>query len=149
MSRYLGTPEPGQLQTRQIVVSAALVVTVIAGLGMWVADQSIATAAGQAQILQIIFKYKGSRADYERIVTPAVAPLAKVEGLRWKIWIINEATHEAGGIYLLADKASVQRFLTSDLVAGVTSNPAFSSFSVKQSAVMMRQTVGTRGPVEP
>lgn len=135
--------------TRQIVIATALIVAVIVGLGLWVADQSIATAAGQAQILQINFKYKGSRTDYERIVTPAVSPLAKVGGLRWKIWIINEATHEAGGIYLFADKASVQRFLASDLVAGVTSNPAFSNFNVKQSVVMMRQTVGTRGPVEP
>jgi hypothetical protein len=135
--------------TRQMTVAAAFVVAVISGLGLWAAGQSIATAGGQPQVLQISFKYTGSRSDYERIVTPAVVPLAKVEGLRWKIWIINEATHEAGGIYLFADKASVQRFLASDLVAGVKSNPALSSFSVTQSAVMMRQTVRTRGPVEP
>lgn len=140
--------------TRLSVIAVALVATALVGFGLWAPEGTGDTATAQAggskaQVLQINFKFKGSRADYERIVAPAVTPVAQVGGLRWKIWIINEATHEAGGIYLFADAASVKRFLASDLVKGITAHPALASFSVKQFDVMERETMRTRGPVKP
>ncbi len=36
--------------------------------------------------------------------------IAQEPGLRWKIWTENEATGEAGGIYLFEDVASAQAY---------------------------------------
>ena len=45
-------------------------------------------------------------------VAPLAEQYAAVPGLRWKIWIINEAEGEAGGIYLFDDEESLMRCST-------------------------------------
>ena len=99
------------------------------------------------KILQLNFKFSVSRAEFEQAVSPVVSQFAVVAGLRWKIWMINEEEQEAGGIYLFDDEASVKEYLAGPLVAGLTSQPAFSDISVKQFDVMEDQTAITRGPV--
>ena len=99
------------------------------------------------RIMQLNFKFSVSGSEYEQAVSPLASPIAAVAGLRWKIWMINEAEGEAGGIYLFDDEASVKAFLEGPIVAQVTSHPALSDFSVKQFDVMERATAITRGPV--
>jgi hypothetical protein len=101
-----------------------------------------------AKILQLNFKYHASKAEYEQAVAPLAGDFAAVPGMRWKIWIINDAAKEAGGIYLFDDEASVKAMLEGSLVAQVTSHPALSDFSVKQFDVMDDPTAITRGPVK-
>lgn len=100
------------------------------------------------KILQINFKFNVPKAAYEQTVSPMASEFAAVPGCRWKIWLMNEANSEAGGIYHFEDDASLQTYLTSSLVAQVTSHPALSDFSVKQFDVMEEVTQVTRGPVE-
>ncbi len=100
------------------------------------------------RILQINFKFSVSGAEYKQAVSPLANDIAAVAGLRWKIWIINEAESEAGGIFLFDDEASVQAYLEGPVAAQVTSHPALSDFSVKQFDVMEDETAITRGPVE-
>lgn len=100
-----------------------------------------------AKILQVNFKYNVSGDEYEQAVSPMANDFAAVAGCRWKIWLINEAENEAGGIYLFDDDASLKAFLESPLVAQVTSHPALRDFSVKQFDVMEEITAITRGPV--
>ncbi len=99
------------------------------------------------RIMQLNFKFSGSGVEYEQVVTPLADQFAALPGLRWKIWMINEAEHEAGGIYLFDDEAAVQAFLEGPLAAQVTGHPALSDFSVKQFDVMEELTTITRGPV--
>ena len=99
------------------------------------------------RILQINFKFNVSRGEYEQAVSPLASEVAVVAGLRWKVWIMNEAESEAGGIYLFDDEASVNAFLEGPIVAQVTSHPALSDFGVKQFDVMEDLTAVTRGPV--
>jgi hypothetical protein len=99
------------------------------------------------RILQINFKFNVSRAEYEQAASGLVNGIAAVAGLRWKVWIMNEAEQEAGGIYLFDDEASVKAYLEGPIVAQVTSHPALSDFSVKQFDVMDEVTAITRGPV--
>jgi hypothetical protein len=73
---------------------------------------------------------------------------AEVPGCRWKIWLMNEAESEAGGIYLFDDDVSLRSYLQGPLVAAVTSHPALSNFSVKQFDTMEALTRITRGPLE-
>ena len=99
------------------------------------------------QILQIVFKYGVSAAEYKRAVSPMGDDIAAVPGLRWKIWIINEVESESGGIFLFDDEAAVQAFLEGPVAAQVTTHPALSDFSVKQFDVMEAETAVTRGPI--
>jgi hypothetical protein len=98
-------------------------------------------------LLQLNFKFSVTPAEYEGAVSPLADQFAAVPGLRWKVWIINEAESEAGGIYLFEDEASMNNLLESELAAGVINHPALSDFSVKTFAIMDDVTAITRGPV--
>ena len=100
------------------------------------------------KILQINFKFNVSRADYEQAVSPLASGFAAVAGLRWKIWLMNEAESKSGGIMLFDDDSSLQAFLAGPVAAQVTGHPALSDFSVKQFDVMEDATGITRGPVK-
>ena len=56
-------------------------------------------------ILQINYKLSSSVARFMKEANPAADALAAVAGLRWKIWLVNEAEQEGGGIYLFDDTA--------------------------------------------
>ena len=60
------------------------------------------------KILQINFQFNVPRADYEQAVAPMADEFAKVPRCRWKIWLMNEAKSEAGGIYHFDNDASCQ-----------------------------------------
>jgi hypothetical protein len=99
------------------------------------------------RILQINFRFNVTPAEYTAAVTELANDFAKLDGLGWKVWIMNEERKEAGGIYLFKDQASMNAFLNGPLAAGVTSHPALADFSVRQFAVMPEITAITRGPV--
>lgn len=101
-----------------------------------------------AQVLQINYKFNVSRADFEREFGPVAAEIAKVPGLRWKIWLFNEAESSGGGCYLVDDEASLQDYLGGPVVAALKSHPAFSQLWVQTFAVLEGPTAVTRGPVE-
>jgi len=42
---------------------------------------------------------------------PLARSIAEESGLIWKIWTANEATGEAGGIYLFKDMSSAEAYL--------------------------------------
>ena len=100
------------------------------------------------KLLQLNFKFGVSAADYEGAVTPLAKDFAAVPGLRWKIWLMNDAQHEAGGLYMFEDSESLNAFLESPLAEGVKNHPALSEFSVKTFDVMDALTAVTRGPVK-
>ncbi len=100
------------------------------------------------KVLQINFQFNVPRDAYEQTVAPMAGDFAAVPGCRWKIWLMNEAAQEAGGIYLFEDEASLQTYLNSPLVPAVTSHPALSDFSVKQFDTLEAVTKVTRGPIE-
>lgn len=100
------------------------------------------------KVLQINFKFGVPRDAYEQTVAPMASDFAAVPGCRWKIWLMNEAANEAGGIYLFDDDASLNTFLSSPLVVAVTSHPALSDFSVKTFDALEAISKVTRGPLE-
>lgn len=100
-----------------------------------------------AHIVQINFKYDLTRSEYEQAADQLAGFFAELSGLRWKVWILNEAESEAGGVYLFEDQDSVQSFLTGPLAAQVQGHPALRDFSVKTFEVMAGPTATTRGPV--
>lgn len=100
-----------------------------------------------SKLLQLNFRFNVPAADCEAAVAPLADQYAAVPGLRWKIWILNEAESEAGGIYLFEDEESLKGLLDSPLTAQVAGHPALSDFGIKQFDVMEEVTATTRGPV--
>ena len=100
-----------------------------------------------AKLLQINFKFNVSKEEYQQAANALVDGISAVDGLRWKVWIMNESEKEAGGIYLFENEASVKAYLQGPIVAQVTAHPALSDFSVKQFDVMDDVTATCRGPV--
>ncbi|MEP0763326.1 MAG: YdhR family protein [Chloroflexota bacterium] len=99
------------------------------------------------KILQINFKFNSSRAEYEQVCLPLAQPIADVAGLRWKVWLMNEAGREAGGIYLFEDESSLQAFLSGPIVAGLGNDPSFSDISAKVFDPMEALSLITRAPI--
>jgi hypothetical protein len=98
-------------------------------------------------ILQINLKINVPVSDVEPAWLEAAQPIADTPGLRWKIWIKNDAERDVGGIYLFDDQASVQAFLDGSIVTATKSSPVVSHASVKQFDVMEDHTAITRGPI--
>ncbi len=100
------------------------------------------------KILQLNFKFSVSSAEYEQAVSPLANDFAAVDGLIWKVWLMNEKESEAGGIYLFEDESSLKAYLDGPLAGKVKSHPALSDMSAKVFDVMDKVTAITRGPVK-
>jgi len=100
------------------------------------------------KILQVNMKFSISRADLEAAWLKVAQPIADLPGLRWKVWLMNEAEHEAGGMYLFESEAAAQSYLAGPIVAALKSSPAVSNISAKLFDVLESHTGITRGPVK-
>jgi hypothetical protein len=97
------------------------------------------------QLLQINYKFSVARTEFEKGFD---AQIAQVPGLRWKIWLLNEAESRGGGIYLFDDEESARAYLEGPIIAAMKSLPVLSELSVISSCVLEEPTVLTRGPIE-
>jgi hypothetical protein len=98
-------------------------------------------------IVQINFKFDGSKDEYLKTFRQAAEPIAAAGGLRWKVWPWNDAERMGGGIYLFEDDASAQAYLEGPIIAGLDKVPGISEVSVRQFQVLDSLTAVTRGPV--
>ena len=99
----------------------------------------------EGQIVQITYKLENSRDEYVEENLPYAQPIADTPGLKWKIWVINEDKHEAGGTYFFEDEASVQAFLDGPIITEMKGDP---SLSIKSFDVLEELTTTTRGPIK-
>src|SRR5215813_12498660 len=68
-------------------------------------------------ILQINFNFNVPVAECQKMADSGAHAFLDVPGLRWKIWLLNPAAQEAGGIYLFDSQASLDAYLNGPLVA--------------------------------
>ena len=99
-------------------------------------------------ILQINFNLNVPVAEYRKMADSIAHAFLDVPGLKWKIWLLNPATQEAGGIYLFDSQASLDAYLNGPLVAQLKGLTAIRNLSAKQFDVMPEITALTRGPVQ-
>ena len=78
-------------------------------------------------ILQVNYRFTSSRSQHVQMVTPLAEPLSQVPGLIWKIWLMNEADSEAGGIYLFESRESASAFMNSQAIADFVAQPTITS----------------------
>ena len=98
------------------------------------------------KLLQVNYKFTGTRAEYEAANLPWAQPYAEFPGLRWKIWLMNEADGEAGGIVLFEDDAARQAYVDG-LLAEAQGDPTISDIQIKRFDVLVEHSAITRGPV--
>jgi len=99
------------------------------------------------KLLQINYKLNSAVSDFMRASGPVAAAIADVPGLRWKIWLENNAENEAGGIYLFDDAAARQNFIEGPVVAKLKAHPALAEVSVKEFDVPAELSSKTRAPI--
>jgi hypothetical protein len=99
------------------------------------------------QILQVNFKFSIPRADLATAFLDAAQPIADTPGLQWKVWLMNEADNEAGGIYLFESKDAAEAYIGGPIVAGLKANSAFSNISAKLFDVLPEHSAITRAPL--
>lgn len=100
------------------------------------------------KLLQVNMNFSVSRAELEAAWLGAAQPIADTPGLRWKVWLMNEAAREAGGIYLFESEDAAQAYLGGPIVAALKASPAVSNISAKLFDVLEAHTAITKGPVE-
>ena len=98
-------------------------------------------------VLQINFTFDMTAEEYEDTVAPLAEAIADVEGLLWKVWVINDEDNEAGGLYLFDETASINAYLSSEIVAMLASHPQITDIDVKVFAVMESVSTITRAPL--
>ena len=100
-----------------------------------------------ARIVQINFTLTVPTEEYAQIGASLTDTFATLPGLRWKIWLLDEAANRAGGIYLFEDEAAAQAYVDGPIVASLGSAPFLTDLSVAQFGIMDDITAATRGPV--
>jgi hypothetical protein len=100
------------------------------------------------KIVQLNVNFSVSKEQLETAWLEFAQPISEVPGLRWKVWLMNEAEHEAGGIYLFESEAAAQAYVDGPFVAALKSSPVLSNISGKMFDVMESHTAITRGPVK-
>ena len=78
----------------------------------------------------------------------AATVIASVEGLVWKIWILNEEESEVGGMYLFANRETAEAYLKHPVIHAVRSNPAVVSTESQLWDVESSLSAITRAPLQ-
>jgi len=98
-------------------------------------------------ILQINLTYKGAQAELETAFAHAVDAIAAFPGLTWKIWIVNDGTKEAGGLYCFESESALNAYINSPIIMALKANPMVSKVHIQPFAAIPSLTAQTRGPV--
>lgn len=68
-------------------------------------------------IVQINFPFSESEADLIQHSVEAAPRFSGVDGLQWKVWLVDEKTKTTGGIYLFESREKAEAYAAGDLVA--------------------------------
>ena len=77
----------------------------------------------------------------------AASIIASVEGLIWKIWVLQEEEFEIGGMYLFANRETAEAYLNHPVIQGVRRHPAVVSTDCRLWDVESSLSALTRAPL--
>jgi len=84
-------------------------------------------------LLIVEFDLQGLGArEYEAIADDLTPTFAGVPGLLTKTWIAGEETGVAGGVYVWADAAACDAYVTGELFASMLANPALRNLRTRR-----------------
>ena len=82
----------------------------------------------------ITFTSAADLADLKRPFTDYANGLRTIDGLVYKTWIRDGQT--LGGVHVFTSRAAAERYLASEMVAGLTGTPGFSDFEIRHWEVL-------------
>ncbi|MEM7134681.1 MAG: YdhR family protein [Chloroflexota bacterium] len=102
---------------------------------------------GIGTMLQINFSYNVSAEEYIAEVSPLAEQFAAAQGLRWKIWALDEENSQFSGILFFDTPEDATAFAESELAEAVMSHPALSDFVVTPYGILGEPSLATYAPV--
>lgn len=114
-----------------------------------IATTSTASTATPACV-EVHYQVAGSLEAYRTRAAAAAPHLAGCPGLVWKLWLLDEPTGEAAGIYLFADAAAAHAFVASPMLDALRQSPGISGVRARVLPVvpdLSRATFGERAGV--
>ncbi|PSB57254.1 YdhR family protein, partial [Chamaesiphon polymorphus] len=85
--------------------------------------------------------------DFKKQMIDVAPVLASVNGLKWKIWSIDETNKEASGYYLFENETKLNTYLKNVFFVGMGNNATVSNIVVKKFEILEEPTAITRGPI--
>ncbi len=98
-----------------------------------------------AAIVQINFRFNVPADQLTDGANDKAEVFNSVDGLLWKIWLINETEQATGGIYLFENRDKAQAYADGDLVADLRSR--WPDVDVRVFDVMEQPSRITRAPL--
>jgi hypothetical protein len=98
-------------------------------------------------VLHLLFQLQVPPSAFLAHSWEAAAVIASVEGLIWKIWVMQEEAFEIGGMYLFANRETAEAYLNHPVVQAVRSNPAVLSAQSQLWEVEGSLSALTRAPL--
>jgi hypothetical protein len=114
-----------------------------------IATTSTASTSTPACV-EVHYRVAGSLDAYRTRAAATAPHLAGFPGLVWKLWLLDEATGEAAGIYLFADAPAAHAFVASPVLDALRQSPGISGVSASVLPVvpdLSRATFGERAGV--
>jgi hypothetical protein len=98
-------------------------------------------------VLQLRFKLRMPPDVFLTHSREAASVIASVEGLIWKIWVLQQEEHEMGGMYLFANRETAEAYLNHPIVQAVRLDPAVVSTESQLWDVESSLSALTRAPL--
>ena len=105
-------------------------------------------SASQYTLLHLRFKLRVPPQALIAHSREAATIIASIEGLIWKIWVLQEEQSEIGGMYLFADREAAEAYLNHPVLQAVRSNPAVVSTESQLWDVENSLSALTRAPLQ-
>jgi hypothetical protein len=98
-------------------------------------------------VLHLRFKLRVPPHEFLAHSREAAIRIASVDGLIWKIWVVEEEKFEMGGMYLFANRESAVAYLNHPAIMAMCSNPIVVSTKSQLWDVEGSLSALTRGPL--
>jgi len=105
------------------------------------------TSPGYA-LLHLRFKLRVSPDVVLAHSRDAANRIASLDGLIWKVWLLEREQREMGGLYLFASREAAVAYLNHPIIQTLCSNPAVVSTDSQIWEVESSLSALTRGPLE-
>jgi hypothetical protein len=100
-------------------------------------------------ILQMNFEFQNSPDEVKEQGQNLAPAISQVPGLLWKIWLIDEATHQAGGIYLFESQTTAAAYLNGTIAQATQHHPDFSNLQIRLTPIWAEASAVTANTVIP
>jgi hypothetical protein len=98
-------------------------------------------------VLQINYQFDSTPAEHLELWSQVAEAIAATPGLISKTWLMNEADHEAGGIYLFESREAADEYLNGEIITAFAALPVISNVSVKRWDTNHEYNQITRSPL--